>query len=66
MSSKQCPKCGSKDVKLKKYAAYAGDIAGSLSGIPFMDKIGKIVGKKVDKHLISKYKCRKCGEKFEL
>jgi hypothetical protein len=69
MSNKSCPACGSGNTKVKDCTKTASKIVGGIAGkftpIGSLGKdIGGLVGYKIDKHLIGKYKCKDCGHKF--
>jgi hypothetical protein len=45
---------------------FAGGVAGASSSNPgiraFTAKLGGAIGKKIDKHVIGKYRCQSCGK----
>lgn len=69
MTNKICPACGSSNTKVKDYTKTASKIVGGIVGkfTPiggYGKDIGGLVGHKIDKHLIGKYKCKDCKYKF--
>ena len=72
MRTHYCPCCGNntyvilikQTIKIAN-AVGAGAALGAVTGFFFCAKVGHEVGREIDKNMICKYRCNKCGKEFE-